>query len=67
MARVVLYDRRADSPTRGVMQVIYAGEHNPVLIVIPSGVAHGHQVLGNKPLPLFYHVTQSYNPSAPDE
>ena len=67
MARVVLYDHRADSPTRGVTQVIYAGEDNPVLIVIPSGVAHGYQVLGNKPLLLFYHVTQSYNPSAPDE
>jgi len=67
MARVVLYDRRPDSPTRGVTQVIFAGEDNPLLIYIPIGVAHGFQVLGNKPVMLFYHVTQSYDPQAPDE
>ena len=67
MARVVLYDRRPDSPTRGVTQVIYAGEDNPVVIAIPIGVAHGYQVLGPKPVLLFYHVTQAYDPKAPDE
>ena len=67
MARVVLYDRRPDSPTRGVTQVIFAGEDNPLLIYIPIGVAHGFQVLSNKPVMLFYHVTQSYDPQAPDE
>jgi dTDP-4-dehydrorhamnose 3,5-epimerase len=67
MARVVLYDRRPGSPTQGVTQVVYAGEDNPVLILIPSGVAHGYQVLGNKPVVLFYHVTQVYDPKHPDE
>jgi dTDP-4-dehydrorhamnose 3,5-epimerase len=67
MARVVLYDIRADSPSNKTTQVIYAGEDNPVLIYIPTGVAHGYQVLGNKPLLLFYHVTRSYNPENPDE
>ncbi len=67
MARVVLYDRRPDSPSRGVTQVIFAGEDNPLLILIPSGVAHGFQVLGNRPVTLFYHVTRSYDPQAPDE
>lgn len=67
MARVVLYDRRPASPTHGVTQVIYAGEDNPVLILIPAGLAHGYQVLGPQPAFLFYHVTQSYNPAHPDE
>jgi dTDP-4-dehydrorhamnose 3,5-epimerase len=67
MARIVLYDRRPDSPTCGATQVIYAGEDNPVLVLIPAGLAHGYQVLGNKPVILFYHVTQSYNPARPDE
>ena len=67
MARVVLYDRREGSPTKGVTQVVYAGEDNPVVILIPSGLAHGYQVLGNKPVVLFYHVTQNYDPKAPDE
>ncbi len=67
MARVVLYDRRPDSPTRGETQVIYAGEDKPLLIYIPTGVAHGYQVIGNKPVLLFYHVTECYNPEDPDE
>jgi dTDP-4-dehydrorhamnose 3,5-epimerase len=67
MARIVLYDRRPDSPTCGATQTIYAGEDNPVLVLIPAGLAHGYQVLGNKPVILFYHVTQAYNPRQPDE
>ena len=67
MARVVLHDLRDESPTRGETQVIYAGEDNAVLILIPAGVAHGYQVIGPKPVLLFYHVTQSYDPAAPDE
>lgn len=67
MARVVLYDRRDGSPTRGCTQVVYAGEDNPVVILIPTGVAHGYQVLGNKPVVLFYHVTRAYDPAHPDE
>jgi dTDP-4-dehydrorhamnose 3,5-epimerase len=67
MLRVVLYDIRPDSPTCGQTQVIFAGEDNPVVIFIPVGVAHGYQVLGNKPALLFYHVTHSYDPAKPDE
>lgn len=67
MARVVLHDLREESPSKGQTQVIYAGEDNPVLIYIPTGVAHGYQVLGNKPVMLFYHVTKSYDPKNPDE
>lgn len=66
-ARVVLYDLREESPTYRKTQVIYAGEHKPLLIVIPPGVAHGYQVLGDKPVGLFYHTTRSYDPKDPDE
>jgi dTDP-4-dehydrorhamnose 3,5-epimerase len=65
--RAVLYDRREDSPTFGTTQVIFAGETNPVLIVIPPGVAHGYQVLGNKPALVFYHTTESYKAENADE
>lgn len=67
MARIVLYDRRPRSQTSGVTQVIYAGDDNPLSVLIPTGIAHGYQVLGNEPVILFYHVTKSYNPAAPDE
>lgn len=67
MARVVMYDRRPESPTYKQTMVVYAGEDNPVSILIPCGVAHGYQVLGNQPVLLFYTVTHSYNAAAPDE
>lgn len=67
MARVVLHDLREDSPTKGQTQVIFAGEQNPVMIMIPIGVAHGYQVLGVEPVMLFYHTTLSYDPQDPDE
>ena len=67
MARIVLYDRRPDSPTFKITQVIYAGDDNPVSVLIPFGIAHGYQVLGNQPVILFYHVTQAYDPKNPDE
>lgn len=67
MARVVLYDRRPHSPTCGQTQVVFAGEDNPVTILIPAGIAHGYQVIGHKPVLLFYHVTKAYDASDPDE
>ena len=66
-ARIVIYDRRPDSPTFRQTQVVIAGEHAPVTVLIPRGVAHGYQVLGNEPAVLMYHTTQMYSPAAPDE
>jgi dTDP-4-dehydrorhamnose 3,5-epimerase len=67
MARIVMYDRREDSPTSGETQVVVAGEDNPLSLLIPCGIAHGYQVLGNKPVILFYAVTHPYNAADPDE
>ncbi|MBN2167836.1 MAG: dTDP-4-dehydrorhamnose 3,5-epimerase family protein [Actinobacteria bacterium] len=66
-AMVVLHDLREDSPTYRKTQVIFAGEREPVLIIIPPRVAHGYKVLGNEPAALLYHTTKSYNPESPDE
>lgn len=67
MAQIVLYDRRPESKTQKQTQVVYAGEQNPVLVVIPKGVAHGYRVLGNEPVILFYHTTEPYRSDEPDE
>ena len=67
MAQVVLHDLREGSATLGVTEVHYMGERNPILLVIPRGVAHGYRVLGNEPVYLVYHVTQPYDPRQPDE
>jgi len=67
MTRIVLYDRREGSPTYRQTQVVYAGEENPVSVLIPCGVAHGYQVLGNEPILLVYTVTHIYDAQNPDE
>lgn len=66
-ALVVLYDLRKDSLTYGETQTIPADGDDPQLILIPVGVAHGYKALGNEPVLLFYHTTEVYNASAPDE
>jgi dTDP-4-dehydrorhamnose 3,5-epimerase len=67
MAQCVLHDLREDSPTRGETNVFYLGDHKRALLAIPAGVAHGYRVLGNQPVALFYHTTEPYDPSHPDE
>lgn len=66
-AQVVLYDLREDSKTKGETDVYYMGEDNPMLLLIPKGVAHGYRVLGETPLTIIYFTTMSYNPDQPDE
>ena len=41
MAKVVLYDDREGSPTRGEVNEFFLGERNPTLLVIPPLVVHG--------------------------
>lgn len=66
-ALVVLHDLRDGSPTKGETQTIKASADEPQLILIPTGVAHGYKALGNEPVHLFYHTTESYDADEPDE
>jgi len=66
-AQVVLYDLRKDSLTYKKTQIIYAGEEDLKLIIIPKGIAHGYRVLGKKPVKMIYYTTESYDPKNPDE
>lgn len=67
-ARAVFYDLRKESQTfRQTMQICIGDNAEPVIIAIPKGVAHGYQVLGNKPFTLIYFTTESYKAKKPDE
>jgi len=66
-AQVVLHDLRTTSKTKGKTDVYYMGEHHPILLLIPKGVAHGYRVLGNKPATILYFTTISYDANNPDE
>jgi dTDP-4-dehydrorhamnose 3,5-epimerase len=67
MAKVVLYDDREDSPTRGSVNEFFAGEDNPVLIHIPRLVIHGFKAYGSEPAYVANTVTEPYNHEKPDE
>lgn len=66
-AQVVLHDLRPDSPTYKETNAFYMGEDNPLLLLIPSMVAHGYRVLGTQPAIIVYFTTRSYKSENPDE
>ena len=66
-ARIVLVDLRSESPTRGKVQVVIAGEHSPKVVAIPPLVAHGYQALSLRDVVLCYYVTEPYDAAHPDE
>ena len=61
-AKVVLFDCRPGSPTKGEIQVIYTGEDNMQVLAIPGEVAHGYKVLGAKNMGIIYHASAAYDP-----
>jgi dTDP-4-dehydrorhamnose 3,5-epimerase len=48
MIKLVLYDDRQESPTRGEIQEIYMGERNYVLVRVPAMVWNGFKGIGTK-------------------
>lgn len=67
MAKVVLYDRRDGSPTKGEVNEFFLGEKNPIVLVIPSGVLHGMKGVGTEAALLLNIPTEPYSYSDPDE
>ncbi len=59
----VLYDEREDSPTRGKLQEIFAGEDNYCLITVPPNVWNGFKGLGVEPAIVANCATEPYDPS----
>ena len=49
MVKLVLYDPREDSPTKGEIQELFIGENNYVLVKIPPGIYNGFKGIGTKP------------------
>jgi len=47
--RLHLWDRRADSATKGEKMEIEVGEDNPCSVLVPPGVVHGYQCISDAP------------------
>ena len=67
MAKVVLYDSREKSATRGEINEFFMGENNPILLVIPPFVLHGMKGVGTEPAYLINTPTEHYVYEQPDE
>jgi dTDP-4-dehydrorhamnose 3,5-epimerase len=61
-AKLVLYDQREDSPTKGELQEIFLGEDNYVLVQIPPGIANGYKAYGDKLVILANCATEPHRP-----
>lgn len=62
-AKLVLYDLRDDSPTKGELQEIFLGEDNYVLVQIPPGIANGYKAYGDKMVILANAATEPHDPN----
>jgi dTDP-4-dehydrorhamnose 3,5-epimerase len=67
MMKIVLYDRRPESKTRGELMELFAGDHNPLRITIPPGVCHGFKCIGTGEAMVVNTVSEPYNYDDPDE
>ena len=67
MMKVVLYDSREDSPTKGMINEFFIGEHSPVLIEIPNLVYHGFKCVSETEAMVINYTTECYDYRNPDE
>lgn len=67
MMKVVLYDSREGSPTKGEINEFFMGEHNPILLQIPAMVIHGFKCISESEALVVNCPTELYNYTSPDE
>jgi len=66
-AKVVLYNMREKSKTKGQIKELLISENNPVLIKIPSMIVHAITTLDGNPVYLINCPTKLYNNKNPDK
>jgi dTDP-4-dehydrorhamnose 3,5-epimerase len=67
MIKLVLYDDREGSKTRGEVNEFFMGMHNPILVKIPRGIYHGFKSMGEEEAIVINVPTEPYNRETPDE
>jgi dTDP-4-dehydrorhamnose 3,5-epimerase len=67
MLKLVLYDNRDDSPTKGEINEFFLGQHNPVLVKIPPLVLHGFKCMSEEEAICINVPSEVYNFDQPDE
>ena len=67
MVKLVIYDAREESPTRGLVKEYYLGDHNPQLVKVPAGTYHGWKCVSQEESLVINVPSESYNYDTPDE
>jgi dTDP-4-dehydrorhamnose 3,5-epimerase len=67
MVKLVLYDPRKGSRTKGRINEFFIGPHNPLLVRIPPGVYHGFKAIDVGESIMLNIPTEPYRAAAPDE
>ena len=62
MIKLVLYDPRDDSLTKGELMELYVGEHNYCLVQIPVGVWNGFKGMGTTTALVANCATEPHDP-----
>lgn len=67
MIKLVIHDNRPGSPTAGVTDEIWFGEHKLRRVVVPAGLWHGWTCVSEREAMILNLATAVYNHQKPDE
>ena len=67
MIKLVLYDARAASPSKGDLDEFFIGQHRPLLVRVPPGVYHGWKCVGAEKAYIVNAPTEVYRYEEPDQ
>ncbi|MCJ7750011.1 MAG: dTDP-4-dehydrorhamnose 3,5-epimerase family protein [Armatimonadetes bacterium] len=65
--KLALYDGRVDSPTQGIVNEIFCGDSNRVIVKVPAGIHHGWKCVGEHTALIINLPDRVYRYDAPDE
>lgn len=67
MVKLVLYDHREGSSTRGRVNEFFMGIHAPLLVQVPAGVLHGFKCISEHEALVVNFPDRPYDADHPDE
>ncbi len=67
MMKIVLFDSREDSPTKGEVNEFFCGVYNPIILKIPKMVYHGFKCISEEEAIVINIPDSLYNYKEPDE
>lgn len=62
-AKLVLYDSREESPTKGELMELFIGQDNYCLVQIPPGIANGYKAYGDNLVIMANCATEAHDPA----